>query len=423
MKFIGFLALPFWLFGANLSEIINLAQKNEISQIKNSEILEANLNYDSVKSGYLPSLSLNGGYQNISGNKTLLEPKHGSQIVAKIEFLIYDGGSREANLRGLKHKISASKFDYENLQNFLALNGVKLYFGYLSLQKVIGAKIAQKNYISATLKKLEKYHKAGLSAIDELEVLRANFYLIEAEILAYNEKLSEIKNEIKLLTNAEISPILGDFIAMPNFNFKSENANLKKLNELNLASLELENAQNGELLPKIFISDSYGYYYNSVDFLGDFSPLLTNRSLIEKYYPNERFQNRLFLGFEWKIFDFFSTSKKSDLARLNYQKSSLNKVYESRKNKLNLQNLKNKINAKTALIKANEARFKATKIAAKSSKEKYDAGLLSYNDYINAISGEFEAKSELEIAKAEFEILKAEYFYENGENIAIKVEK
>ena len=115
----------------HLSEIIILAQSSSLAKISSLNPQKANLQKESVRSSYMPSLSLDGGYQYVSSGRSVLTPKHGSEILAKIELLLYDGGKREASLSALKHIETSEILKDEDFKNRLALDVCRLYFNYM----------------------------------------------------------------------------------------------------------------------------------------------------------------------------------------------------------------------------------------------------------------------------------------------------
>lgn len=423
MRLFFIFILPTFIFAANLHNIIEFAQNNELSRIKNSQIASQTLEYEKSKSGYLPKLSLQGGYQNTSKERFIITPKESFNISAKIEFLIYDGGSREANLEALTHKINIAGHESEEMQNLLALNAVRLYFGYLSMQNIIEAKIAQREFLHQALKRIDKYHAAGLAAIDEKEMLEANYQLSNADVILYQQKLEEIKNAIYLLTSYELTPDGKNSIQEPNFTFKNTKPTLLSINEEIMAAQANVRSKQGEFLPKIFISDTYSFYKNEYGESLDFPPYIKGYTepYMDQILKEKMRNNVIMVGFEWTIFDFFQRDKEVEMRRLAVQQSSLNYNYKKRENEVNLKNIQNAIKTQKSLVEANLFRKKAAITAFLATKQKYEAGLLGYSEFLQALSTKFEAEAGYNLALSELEIKKANYFYENGEDIAKKV--
>ncbi|WP_181001246.1 TolC family protein [Campylobacter concisus] len=204
MKNFLFIFLPVFLLSSNLSEIANKATQNEISKIKELELKRANLNDEATLSSYMPSLSLEGSYGKNASTFPSVVAKESAGVLARIDFLLYDGGAREARLKMsqlLKNKAAIAS---DEAKNYLAFKAVNLYFNACALENIIAAKNAQANFLKGVLDKLEKANIAGLAAKDELENVRAKYYLANSTQLEYKNKMEQILNEINLLTGEQI---------------------------------------------------------------------------------------------------------------------------------------------------------------------------------------------------------------------------
>ena len=259
MKKILLALLPLALLGSNLSEIANKATQNEISKIKELELKRANLNDEATLSSYMPSLSLEGSYGKNASTFPSIVAKESAGVLARIDFLLYDGGAREARLKMsqlLKNKAAIAS---DEAKNYLAFKAVNLYFNACALENIIAAKNAQANCLKGVLDKLEKGDKAGLAPKDELENVRAKYHLANSTQLEYKNKMEQILNEINLLTGEQISPLSGAKMAEISSNLASKNAELDKLSQdISLSEAKLSETRAG-FLPQISLYDTYGF--------------------------------------------------------------------------------------------------------------------------------------------------------------------
>ena len=411
--------LPIVLSAANLKFIIENSQNSEPARIKAYEASRAKLERESVASSYLPSLSLEGGMYRTYGDRSMLTPKSSSSILAKVEFLLYDGGAREARDEILSHLQNKAVLEDEEFRNYLAYQSANLYFNAVALEKIIAAKHAQSRYLNSALKRLVKMQSAGLAATDELESIRARYHLSLSEALEFKQKQNEILSSIELISAQAIIPQGGAYLQMPNFSKSPENLNLKALNEQLLASEHRVQEVGSKQLPQIFIYDTYGFYRNDYNFaLGEFERY---RPYVNEFFEKNSQSNQLGVGFKWKIFDFKATSKEKQSARIASLQARLNLDYKRRENELKLKNLKNDIEVLTSKISALEQYVKAADASLEASVKKYESGLLGYTEFLAALAAKFDAVSALEMSVDELEIKKAEYFYESGVDIAQKV--
>ena len=419
MKKFLFIFLPVFLLGSNLSMIANKATQNEISKIKELELKRANLNDEATLSSYMPSLSLEGSYGKNASTFPSIVAKESAGVLARIDFLLYDGGAREARLKMSQLLKNKAVIASDEAKNYLALKAVNLYFNAAALENIIAAKNAQANFLKGVLDKLEKASKAGLAAKDELENVRAKYYLANSTRLEYKNKMEQILNEINLLTGEQILPVGGAKMADISSNLASKNAELDRLSQdIFLGEAKLSEAKAG-FLPQIMLYDTYGFYKNNYDI--DLGRLSSYRSYVDKYLKEDTHGNKFGVSFRWKIFDFFATSKMSQASKIALDEARLNLEYKKRENETKLKNLQSEIVVLTSKIASLNEYVRASDLALKASYEKYNSGLLGYSDLLEALSQKFDAISLFESVKDELEIKKAEFFFENGEPILERI--
>ena len=414
-------------FEGNLPELILAAQSSNLAQISNYEPQKAQLQKDAVKSAYMPSLTVEGGYSFLSGDINVLRPQRAVTARAILELAVYDGGKREALLSSLSHLSAAEILKNEEYQNLLAFNATKLYFGFLSLSELATAKEGEINYLKNALNRLEKYYRAGLSDESEYEAINARYAMALAERLEISQNQNEIKNQIYALTGRDIEPAAGSRIALADEDFapqKNEKPELEALRLNFAAALEDEKITASETNPQIFIKNTYTFMRTHYD--RNLLPA-QYRSALEPYFddffkPNLN-TNELILGFSWKAFDFGANKKQREIKRISALQAKLNLDQKRLQNELNLTNIKNDLKTLEQKIAAGESALNSAQTSLNAVSKKYEAGLLGYVEFLNATAQSFSAGSALELSKSKFEIKKAEYLYERGGKIAENIEK
>ena len=415
-------------FEGNLHELILAAQSSNLAQISNYEPQKAQLQKDAVKSAYMPSLTVEGGYSFLSGDINVLRPQRAATARAILELAVYDGGKREALLSSLSHLSAAEILKNEEYQNLLAFNATKLYFGFLSLSELATAKEGEINYLKNALNRLEKYYRAGLSDESEYEAVNARYAMALAERLEITQNQNEIKNQIYALTGRDIEPVAGSRIAFTDEENsvppKSAKPELEALRLNFAAALEDEKITASETNPQIFIKNTYTFMRTHYD--RNLLPA-QYRSALEPYFddffkPNLN-TNELILGFSWKAFDFGANKKRREIKRISALQAKLNLDQKRLQNELNLTNIKNDLKTLEQKIAAGESALNSAQTSLNAVSKKYEAGLLGYVEFLNATAQSFSAGSALELSKSKFEIKKAEYLYERGGKIAENIEK
>ncbi|MBC2883244.1 TolC family protein [Campylobacter sp. Marseille-Q3452] len=415
-------------FDGNLPELILAAQSSNLAQISNYEPQKAQLQKEAVKSAYMPSLTIDGGYSFLSGDINVLRPQRAATARVILELAVYDGGKREALLSSLSHLSAAEILKNEDYQNLLAFNATKLYFSFLSLGELATAKEGEINYLKNALNRLEKYYHAGLSDESEYEAINARYAMALAERLEITQNQNEIKNQIYALTGRDIKPVAGSRIAfLDDENSAPQKSTKPELEALRLnfaAALEDEKITASETNPQIFIKNTYTFMRTHYD--RNLLPA-QYRSALEPYFddffkPNLN-TNELILGFSWKAFDFGANKKRREIKRISALQAKLNLDQKRLQNELNLANIKNDLKTLKQKIAAGESALNSAQTSLNAVSKKYEAGLLGYVEFLNATAQSFSAGSALELSKSKFEIKKAEYLYERGGKIAENIEK
>jgi L-seryl-tRNA len=415
-------------FDGNLPELILAAQSSNLAQISNYEPQKAQLQKEAVKSAYMPSLTVDGGYSFLSGDINVLRPQRAATARAILELAVYDGGKREALLSSLSHLSAIEILKNEDYQNLLAFNATKLYFSFLSLGELALAKEGEINYLKNALNRLEKYYRAGLSDESEYEAINARYAMALAERLEITQNQNEIKNQIYALTGRDIEPVAGSRIAfLDDENSAPPKSAKPELEALRLnfaAALDDEKITASETNPQIFIKNTYTFMRTHYD--RNLLPA-QYRSVLEPYFddffkPNLN-TNELILGFSWKAFDFGANKKRREIKRISALQAKLNLDQKRLQNELNLANIKNDLKTLEQKIAAGESAVNSAQTSLKAVSKKYEAGLLGYVEFLNATAQSFSAGSALELSKSKFEIKKAEYLYERGGKIAENIEK
>lgn len=419
MRFINIiLFLPLVLFGSNLKELINLSQKNEQYLIKQIQIEQAKLTSKEAFRNYLPSLSLNSAYVANNKDRFIIDPQESLFAKVSLHFLLFDGGAREANLRALESKEKLSLLDKKQNKNYLALNAITLYFNTLSLEKILLANQQKVAFLKSTFERLQKFYDAGLSPKDELESIKAKYHLSLLELSQNELKLANIQKEIKILSNTDFKVQGNAFLENPQQE-KSQNYEVMIAKEqINLAK-ESVNLAKAEYFPKFYIQDNFNFYKNN------YNPKVPDPfiNLADQFLEKYSQGNQFILGMEWKIFDFNARAKEVEKERLNVQIANANARLSERKNKEELNYLDKSLKVLQEQILALNLSLNAANLAFKSVDKKYQAGLVSYVEYLQALEAKFKAQSDLELAKNEFEITKANYYFNAGIDLNSKVKE
>ncbi|MCR2039107.1 TolC family protein [Campylobacter helveticus] len=408
---------PLILKASNLNELIELSLKNESYLIKELQNLQSIAQKDAAFNAYLPSLSLNSGYMANNKDRSLIDPNESLFSRLSLNFLLYDGGKREAHIKSLKLKEILTRLDKKEQKNLLALSATTLYFNYLSLEEIVKANEQKKAFLKQNLIRLENFHKAGLSAKDELESIRAKYHLASLELSQNLLKIENLKKELFILATKEFTPLGKASLKEPR---KSQSQNIKVLKakeQIYLANEGVSMAR-AEFFPKFFVQNHLSFYENN------HNPKIPApyQNLGAEMFNESGTTNQILLGLEWKIFDFGARNKELESKRLNVQIQKANYALLKRQNEEELKYLEKNLSVLKEQIKALKYSLNAANLAYESVDRKYNAGLCSYVEYLGALELKFKALSDLELAKNELEITKANYYFTAGLEINKEIE-
>ncbi|EIM1028431.1 multidrug efflux RND transporter outer membrane subunit CmeD [Campylobacter coli] len=408
--------LPLSLSASNLRELITLSQNNEQYLIKQMQSEQASLSRSQAFRNYLPHLSLNSAYVANNKDRFIIDPQESLFAKFSLNLLLYDGGAREANLRALESKEKLSLLDKEQGKNYLALNAITLYFNTLSLEKILLANQQKVEFLRSTFERLQKFHDAGLSPKDELESIKARYHLSLLELSQNELKLTSIQKEIRILSNTNFTPSGNAFLENPDKEKSQSYEVLMAKEQINLAK-ESVNLAKAEYFPKFYIQDNFGFYKNN------YSPEIPvyYQNVADRFLQKYSQNNQFILGVEWKIFDFNARAKEVEKERLNVQIANANARLSERKNKEELNYIDQSLKVLKQQIYTLNLSLNAANLAFESVDKKYQAGLVSYVEYLQALEAKFKAQSDLELAHNEFEITKANYYFNAGIDLISKV--
>ncbi|EAV9673834.1 TolC family protein [Campylobacter upsaliensis] len=408
---------PLILKASNLNELVELSLRNESYLIKELQTLQSVAQKDAAFRAYLPNLSLSSGYIANNKDRALTEPNESLFSRLSLNFLLYDGGKREAHIKSLKLQEILARLDEKEQKNLLALNAATLYFNYLSLEELIKAGEQKKTFLKQSLTRLESFYNAGLSAKDELESIRAKFHLASLELSQRILKLENIKKELFILTARTFTPQGKAKLKEPQ-KTQSQNAKVLKAREqIDLAN-EGVKAARAEFFPKFFVQNHLSFYDNH------HNPKLPApyQNLASAMFSESGTANQIILGLEWKIFDFGTRNKELESKRLALQIQRANYELLKRQNEEELSYLKKNLAVLKEQIEALKYSLNAANLAFESVNKKYSAGLCSYVEYLQALELKFKAMSDLELAKNEFEITKANYYFTAGFDLSKEIQ-
>ena len=249
----------------------------------------------------------------------------------------------------------------------------------------------------------------GLASLDTLEAIKAQSYKNSYDTESAKTTLKAYLEELSLLSGIEVSSLNARAklqevsTATPQKTRQDLQANFY----LTKAMESMESQYT--YLPTITLSNRYTRY----NYSGFNIPALPFPFTMD--IPN--YQNIFGVTIRFTLFDSFATLKAQESARLNALASNFEYAYLKDSQNRELIIAKEALKSAKEKISWADSGVKSASIAYSYAKEKFNAQLIDYTQYLNALSALLNAQSFYDAARFDYEIKKAEFLYKNGENI------
>lgn len=398
-----FLILPVFLAAEDLKSILEESYKNNNLLRSKKYTLDAKAKeIESQKSSYFPTLDIGAFYENTT-NTSLFQIADKYSAYAKAGINIYDGGATKANVEKLKNEHLSALYGESGLKKNISLEIVQDFYEIKSLEGQIKAKDDAKASIQEQLQRMKRFVEARLSTSDEVDRLQASFDTVLYEIEAIKFEVQSVKKRLALKIGREIER-LDESHFRDEVSLELEQADIiKSLMYTQEAILSSARAIESIYYPTIRLQDTYTQYgYIDVE---PSNPLKIDH------------QNVATLSLNMRIFDYGAIKEAKEALVLNSKSINEELTYRTKEQTmykdlslLRLDSVKSKMkSAKSALVAATSA-FKIIN-------EKYNASIVDYVVYLEALSSKTNAQALYERSLNDLEIAYATYYYYSGKKI------
>ncbi len=405
MKKIYFIFLvPLFLSAQNLEELVNLSIQNKLVDSSQKSLDSIKDEYESVKSGYMPSLDV-GASQSTTDKETASVAKNSSKVYGSLSYELYDGGKKSDTYDSYESSIKSNQQSVEALKNDISLDVINYYYNYLSYISQKDAKIKEIEQLESQLTRLSRFLDAGTTTEDEvqkiisrLENSKVTLQEIELEMITITHNLEYITGQtVSIDAGSNVKELENDAQTDLRFDLKSTEFNL----ESKLASARSEKSG---YLPTITLDNTYSYYDSNFD-----------NSTYESNALDH--QNVLSANLKWNVFSFGETKYKYESKYKDYLSSKSKYEYEKNKGNVDLQLALKSYDISKAKIKSSEANLKAATTAYDVIKSKYESGLIDNVSFLESLSEKYTALSQLKTSQNDLEIKKAKILYYSGKKL------
>lgn len=400
-------ATPALLSAQTLKELLSYAQQeNNIVQAKAYQTQASHKEIDAARSRYFPNVDIGAVYKR-NDAASPFGAGDTYNTYASLSLDIYDGGRRKARVDEKKASFNAKNFDKKAYIKSLSLEIARDFFNVKSLQASLNAREEAKRTLKAQLERIKSFYAVKMATLDDVERVQADYDTNLYNIQTITFQLLSLKSLLELKVGKKIT-------TFDKSSFKKDvNADYETL-DATKASQAQKNALvfSADVLksayyPSITLQDKYDYYkYDRLD------PKLTQLNAL----PLDK-QNTLLLTLNIKLFDYGEMRKNQEALRLNAQAVASQIIYKTKEQKIQFELAKARIATAKLKIKSAKSALNAAQSAFTTIEKKYNAGIVDYIVYLDALTKKTTSKALYESSLNDLEIAYATYYYYSGKNI------
>ena len=399
--------LQSYLHAQTLQELLTFAkEKNNIIQAKTYQTQAANKEVDAAKSRYFPNVDIGAVYRH-NDETSPFGAGDTYNAYASLSLDIYDGGRREAQINEKKSSFKAQLYDKKAYTNALALDITRDFFAIRSLQASLQAQKEAAKMLHAQLERIKSFYAVKMATLDDVERVQADYDTSLYKIQTTSFELLSLQSLLELKVGEKITKL-------DESSFKkslASNYNILDTTKSYQAQKDALNysaaALNSAYYPNIRLQDTYNYYdYGRLD------PKLTQLNAL----PLDK-QNTLLVTLNIKLFDYGERKKSQEALKLNAQALQSQILYKTKEQKVQYELAQARISTVKLKIKSAKSALKAAVSAFITIEKKYNAGIVDYIVYLDALTKKTTAKALYEKSLNDLEVAYASYYYYSGKNI------
>lgn len=379
-----------------LRELIEGAKNNYQVLAKNDGIAKSEAEKMSAYLEFGPSITAeyNYGYQTNPSKSNYT----GSQSASlKMKYDLYTGFSSVNKVKQKSAEIRASIAEKKYTLESLCLQIVQEYYAYFTNYSNLTSLKQKKKLLVSNVKRLQKLYNSGLSTINDVEALKAEASLTEYQIAQAELDLEQNRLNLALLSSQNVKEIYRTTLSDPKLKNLSVRSDIIALSE-QAQSIDYQKRQI-TYAPIISVYDEFNYNPDGI----------TAAS-------NAKTQNTVGISVTMQ-FDSMSNYMQKEALGLSYLQAMKNVAYKKEEQKRDIKLYYKSLQIAKAKIKSAEAGLKSAMIAFENVSKQYDAQLVNYVDYLNALSQKFTAEATYVESLNNYEIQKANFVFYSGQDL------
>lgn len=399
MRILCFLVAAYALHGQTaLPTLIESAQNNERIAGYTRQTAAAKMGYESAKRSYLPRVDGFGSavYVDKTGG---FDAKQTYTAGVKGEFIVFDGFRRENLLDQHRALAKAAEHQLYATKKEVALDVIRRYFELQNTLEEIDTLTSMRDQLFAQLSRLEKFKAAGLASEDALMRIRSELSDADYRIEDLHYQTDRQKAELETIANQPIGTLSPSELLAPQELQPRELDALSALRYSRDAKMHEAQQQDSTNLPTLKLEDQYSFY----DYYRD--PIAQMR--VEH-------QNKFIASLSMNLIDFSAASAAKEALAAQAQAQSSDLAYAAKEADTNRIMAQRYIERSRVLIHAAQSAYDASAKTFDAVKKKYEARIVDYVTYLDALHSLSDATSRLSRAKRTLHYAYAAYYYYSG---------
>jgi len=399
-----------------LQESIDLALNNSKTleqSLRNTEIGKLNLSrafktalptvaYQGIYSKYEHYKSTSVYFKN-SSTSSYSKDYYTNQII--VTYPIFQGGAVLGGIKGAKAQSNVLKYSYLKEKANTRINVIDIYSEILTKEKNLEALETSRLQLSSKYKEQEE--KLKMELIIKADLLKTQYSLlnVESEIVKTKNEIYIGKKKLKIETGInDLEEITLEKINVPTN--LSNNINLDEDMKLaKTSSLDALISENNLKYKKAEEMVAFSDNLPKVNIFGEYGG--TKMKHFSETDDNQEWRGGVQI--DWEFFNFGSGIDKYRVAKENYKIQELDDSITQDNIEINLTTAYSEVIRLEKLRKANKSSLEASRENYNIDKERYDAGLISTQDFLDSEVQYREAKINYNQAESDYLIAFEKY--------------
>ncbi len=392
-----------------LKELLYQSSKNSLLEAQEYQTKALHSQKQALYAGYLPKVEIGYAYTEFK-NPDIFYPKNTNGVYLEASWLLFDGLKREGKLTSADYQIQSSKFQTQATQEQIHLQIIQTYFQALSVESQINALKYQQKELEESIAKYQILVFSELTSKDTLEAIKAQFSQNAYQLESANVALRAYKERLSLLSGVEVEDL-------------NPNTQLKSIEVYKPSSDTFALQSKFYQVKGIEATTSQYTYLPTITFYNRYTNFdYRHRNIPTLPFPlalqEPKYQNVFRIDISMTIFDTLATFRQRESSKFLALAANAEYFYQKDLQKREQVIAKNALNSAKEKIKWAKSSLDSANIAYAYAKEKFNAELIDYTQYLKSLSLLLNAESFYEESRFDYEIKKAEFLFKNGEKLS-----